>query len=77
MSCSACSNRVEKAVQKLDGMDQVTVNLLTNSMQVSYDDKKVSSSDIVNAVTDAGYGASLDGGGNTSSAPAKKSPWPI
>lgn len=72
MSCSACSNRVEKAVQKLDGMDQVTVNLLTNSMQVSYDDKKVSSSDIVNAVTDAGYGASLDGGGNTSSAPAKK-----
>lgn len=72
MSCSACSNRVEKAVKGLDGMDQVTVNLLTNSMQVSYDDKKVSSSDIVTAVTDAGYGASLDGGNGKSDGPSKK-----
>ena len=37
MTCSACSSHVEKSVRKLSGMEQVTVNLLTNSMQaVSY-----------------------------------------
>ena len=36
MSCSACSTRVEKAVNKLDGIDKASVNLLTNSMQADY-----------------------------------------
>ena len=54
MSCSACSSRVEKAVSKLDGMDKASVNLLTNSMQVDYDETKLSSKDIINAVVDAG-----------------------
>lgn len=57
MTCSACSARVEKAVGKLDGIDTVTVNLLTNSMKVSYDEKELSSDGIVEAVVKAGYGA--------------------
>ena len=40
MSCSACSSRVEKAVRKVDGTANVTVNLLTNSMQLEYDEAK-------------------------------------
>ena len=38
MTCSACSARVEKAVTKLEGTEGVSVNLLTNSMQLSYDE---------------------------------------
>ena len=64
MSCSACSSRVEKAVSKLDGMQKASVNLLTNSMQVEYDESKLSEQQIVKAVEDAGYGASrLEGFG--------------
>ena len=37
MTCSACSSRVEKCVRKLEGVKEVSVNLLTNSMQVEYD----------------------------------------
>ena len=58
MSCSACSARVEKAVGKLVGADNVSVNLLTNSMQVKFDDAKISAAQIVDAVINAGYGAS-------------------
>ena len=58
MSCSACSARVEKAVAKLIGADNVSVNLLTNSMQVKHD-SDITSTEIINAVIDAGYGASL------------------
>ncbi|WP_425538318.1 heavy metal translocating P-type ATPase [Microaceticoccus formicicus] len=56
MTCSACSSAVERAVSKIDGVDEVSVNLLTNSMSVDYKDN-VSSSDIINAVKDAGYDA--------------------
>ncbi len=58
MSCSACSSRVEKAVGKIVGADNVSVNLLTNSMQVKFDETKISIANIVEAVVDAGYGAS-------------------
>ena len=58
MSCSACSARVEKAVGKLVGADNVSVNLLTNSMQVNFDEAKISVAAIVEAVVNAGYGAS-------------------
>ena len=58
MSCAACSARVNKAVCKIDGVKEVNVNLLTNSMVVTYEDK-VTSEDIIDAVTRAGYGASL------------------
>ena len=57
MTCSACVSHVEKAVNKLDGIDKVSVNLLTNSMQVEYDETILNEEKIVQAVTDAGYGA--------------------
>ena len=59
MSCSACSARVEKAVAKIVGADNVSVNLLTNSMQVNYDEKIFSPQNIIDAVVNAGYGANL------------------
>ncbi|MBR1589998.1 MAG: heavy metal translocating P-type ATPase [Acidaminococcaceae bacterium] len=57
MTCSACSSRVEKAVNKLEGIEKASVNLLTNSMQVEYDEAKLNEEAIVQAVVDAGYGA--------------------
>lgn len=54
MSCAACSARVEKAVSKVDGVESVSVNLLTNSMMVGGD---VPADIIEKAVKDAGYGA--------------------
>ena len=61
MTCSACSARVEKAVAKVDGTKDVSVNLLTNSMQLEYDEAKTSVPAIIKAVVDAGYGASVKG----------------
>ena len=58
MSCAACSSRVNKAVSNLKGVKEVNVNLLTNSMVVSYDDS-LTSKDIIEAVVKAGYGAEL------------------
>jgi len=59
MSCSACSARVEKSVAKIVGADNVSVNLLTNSMQVTYDEKIFTEKNIIDAVVNAGYGANL------------------
>ena len=61
MSCAACSARVEKTVGGLSGIDNVAVNLLTNSMQVSYDENVLSQQDIMQAVEGAGYGAAVHG----------------
>ncbi len=61
MTCSACSARVQKAVDKLPGIQEAVVNLLTNSMQVSYDENQLDSAGIIAAVENAGYGASLPG----------------
>ena len=58
MSCAACSSRVEKAVSGQNGVRQVSVNLLKNSMVVEYDESALSSAQIVAAVEQAGYGAS-------------------
>ncbi len=63
MTCSACSSHVEKSVSKLQGMKEVTVNLLTNSMQVSYDENFCSEQMIIEAVEKAGYGAEQSGAG--------------
>lgn len=62
MTCSACSSRVEKCVRKLEGVEEVSVNLLTNSMQVEYDDAVLKEQGIIDAVVHAGYGASPAGG---------------
>ena len=61
MTCSACSAHVEKAVNKLEGVEKAEVNLLANSMVVQYDESVLSPQDIIKAVVDAGYGASLAG----------------
>ncbi len=61
MTCSACSARVEKAVSGLDGAKEVSVNLLTNSMQICYDETKLDAGQIVHAVEQAGYGAAPKG----------------
>ncbi len=58
MSCSACSAHVEKSVSALPGVTSVTVNLLTNSMQVEYEESAVSQKAIIRAVKSGGYGAS-------------------
>ncbi len=58
MSCAACQAHVEKAVCKLEGVDNVSVSLLTNSMSVEGD---VSPETVIKAVEDAGYGAKLKG----------------
>ena len=55
MTCSACSVHVDKAVRKLDGVIDCNVNLLSNTMEVAYDESKVNNSDIEKAVKDAGY----------------------
>jgi len=61
MSCSACSSHVEKSVSKVTGVKKVSVNLLTESMEVDIDEKVISSEDIIKAVIDAGYGATVKG----------------
>lgn len=58
MSCAACQARVEKAVSAIPGVTSVAVNLLTNSMQV---EGNADSSNIIEAVEKAGYGASIAG----------------
>lgn len=58
MTCSACSSSVEKNVTKLNGIKNVNVNLLTNSMMVDYDENKLNPNKIIAAVIDAGYNAS-------------------
>ena len=62
MSCAACQARVEKAVSKVPGVTSCSVSLLTNSMGV---EGNASAADMIKAVTDAGYGASLQDDGNT------------
>ena len=59
MSCAACSARIEKGISGMEGMQQCSVNLLKNSMTVSYDEAKLDSGEIVHQVEDIGYGASL------------------
>ena len=59
MSCAACVSHVNKAVVHLKGVNNVDVNLLSNSMVVDYDETVVNVNDIINAVSDAGYGAKI------------------
>ncbi len=63
MSCAACQARVEKAVNAVPGVTGCAVSLLTNSMGV---EGTASPADIIKAVTDAGYGASIRGGQQSS-----------
>ncbi len=57
MTCSACSAHVDKSVRKLDGVAEVNVNLLQNTMTVEYDESEVNDDQIIRAVIGGGYGA--------------------
>ena len=59
MTCAACVSAVERGVSDLPGVKDVSVNLLTNTMRVTYDTSLASDKDIIQAVNRAGYGASL------------------
>ena len=50
MTCSACSSHVEKTVNKLAGIEKASVNLLTETMEVSYDEEKLGREEIISAV---------------------------
>ena len=66
MTCSACSSHVEKAANKLEGVEKASVNLLTETMEIEYDESKVQRDGIIQAVEKAGYGAELlAAGGHT------------
>ena len=61
MTCAGCSARVEKTVAGLEGVQQAAVNLLTNSMEVRFDEGVLTAQDIIKAVEKTGYGASVKG----------------
>lgn len=61
MTCASCVANVTKAVKKLDGVVDANVNLMTNSMKVSYDENKVNDKKIISAVEKIGYGAKVAG----------------
>ena len=61
MTCAACSAHVEKSVRKLEGVSDVAVSLLTNSMEVQFDPAAVTPDAICKAVASGGYSASPRG----------------
>ena len=67
MTCAACSSGIEKTVCKLDGVERVSVSLMGESMEVEFDESKLTDERIRRAVTSLGYGAYEYG-----AAPAKK-----
>ena len=74
MTCSACSAHVEKAVCKLEGVRTVQVNLLSNSMQVEYDEGVLSAEGISSAVGQAGYAARPAGAQKAAAAAVREDP---
>ncbi|MDW7658030.1 MAG: heavy metal translocating P-type ATPase [Bacillota bacterium] len=61
MTCAACSATIEKQVGRLPGVDAVQVNLLANSMNVTFDEQTVDDLGIIDAVVKAGYAAEIAG----------------
>lgn len=70
MSCSACSAAVERSVKKLKGINRIEVSLLTNSMTVDYDPSAVTPGTVIEAVKNAGYGATVVGSAETKKMPS-------
>ena len=56
MTCSACANRVERVVKKLDGVDNANVNFATETLSVEFDETKLNNENIEATVVKAGYG---------------------
>ncbi len=59
MSCSACSSRIEKVVNKMQGVEQINVNLLTNNAHISFDESIVDEAAIIARIEKLGFGASV------------------
>lgn len=59
MTCSSCSAHVEKSIKNLNGVENVNVNLLSNTMIVKFDENKLNENDIISTVIKSGYGASI------------------
>jgi heavy metal translocating P-type ATPase len=59
MSCSACSSRIEKVVNKMQGVEQINVNLLTNNAHISFDESIVDATTIIARIEKLGFGASV------------------
>lgn len=55
MTCSACSNRVERGIKKMNGILDANVNLTTETLTVNFDESKLSSEDIEKKVESLGY----------------------
>jgi len=73
MTCSACSAAVEKSVRKLDGISNVTVSLMTNTMTVAYDED-IAEESVIEAVKRAGYGAQVHNKKGTAQSVTKVNP---
>ncbi|MBO4680136.1 MAG: heavy metal translocating P-type ATPase [Lachnospiraceae bacterium] len=73
MGCSACVAAVEKAVKNTEGITNVSVSLLENSMTVDFDENSTNTECIINAVKGAGYGAEIDTGAIKKSKSKEKS----
>ncbi|WP_373892952.1 heavy metal translocating P-type ATPase [Virgibacillus sp. CBA3643] len=59
LTCAACSNRIEKVLNKMDGVE-AQVNLTTEKATVDYDSEKTSIEDISNKIEKVGYGVLMD-----------------
>ncbi|WP_297998603.1 cation-translocating P-type ATPase [uncultured Phascolarctobacterium sp.] len=59
MSCSACSSRIEKVVSKMQGVQQISVNLLTNNAHISFDESVVDEAAIIARIERLGFGAAI------------------
>lgn len=59
MTCAACSSGIERTVSRMDGVSKVEVSLMGESMVVEYDEKIVGRENIIQAVVDLGYGATI------------------
>jgi Cu+-exporting ATPase len=55
MTCAACSARVEKALNKQEGVDKAVVNLLSNKATVEYDDESIKGEDLIQVIEKTGY----------------------
>ncbi|GBD64467.1 copper-transporting ATPase CopA [Tetragenococcus halophilus subsp. flandriensis] len=60
MTCASCVQAIEKSVGKVDGVQEVAVNLATEKMNVSYDEDAINAGDIIKAVQDAGYQVAVE-----------------
>lgn len=63
MSCSACSSRIEKVVNRMQGVEQMSVNLLKNNAHVTFDESVVDEKAIIARIEKLGFGASVHAAG--------------